>query len=69
MRIRGITLRPVALYSQPIWDISYGYRVFLVVWRVIEIGFTAARYMLIRAPLIAIWARLPVTKDINLPAR
>ena len=67
MRIGGITLSPVALYSQPLWDISYAYRAILIAWRLAELGLMAARFLFIRAPFLLVWTRLPLTKDITLP--
>jgi len=67
MRIGHITISPVAFYSEPAWNFSIGYRVLLVAWRIIELGCIAARFLLIRAPLLLIWTRLPVVKRITLP--
>ena len=67
MRIGGITLSPVAFYSDPLWNISYAYKTFLLTWRILELSFITARFLLIRAPFLLVWTRLPMTKDISLP--
>ena len=67
MRIKGFTVSPVAFYSEPLWNLSIGYRVFLLTWRLLELGFVTVRFLFIRAPFLLIWTRLPVTKDITLP--
>ena len=69
MRIGKVTMSPVALYSQPIWDISYSYRVFLISWRLVELSFITVRFLLIRAPILLIWTRLAVTRNVTLPGR
>ncbi|MDY6835443.1 MAG: AarF/UbiB family protein [Chloroflexota bacterium] len=67
MRIGNTTLSPVAFYSQAVWDISYAYRVILVAWRLVEMGFISIRFLLVRAPILLIWTRLPATRKITLP--
>ncbi|MDY6834112.1 MAG: AarF/UbiB family protein [Chloroflexota bacterium] len=67
MRIGHITLSPVAFYSEPLWNLSISYRVFLVIWRALELGFVSARLILFRAPILLIWTRIPLIKSITLP--
>ncbi|MDY6835454.1 MAG: AarF/UbiB family protein [Chloroflexota bacterium] len=67
MRIGQVTISPIAFYSQPLWDISYAYRIILLTWRLIELGLISARFLFIRAPILLLWTRLPITKSITLP--
>ena len=69
MRIGMIVISPVAFYSEPVWNISYAYRVFLIAWRIAELSFVTTRYLFLRAPFLLVWTRLPVTKNIILPRR
>jgi len=67
MRIGHVTITPIAFYSQPLWDISYAYRAILLVWRIVELGLMSLRFLFIRAPILLMWTRLPVVKNITLP--
>ena len=67
MRIARVTVSPVAFYTEPLWKLSYAYRTILVLWRLAELTFVAGRFLLIRAPFLLAWTRLPMTKSITLP--
>lgn len=67
MRIANFTVSPVAIYSEPLWTMSLSYRAFLIAWRLVELTLIATRLLFIRAPILLLWTRLPVTKSITLP--
>ncbi|MDY6834401.1 MAG: AarF/UbiB family protein [Chloroflexota bacterium] len=67
MRIGKTTLSPVAFYSEPLWAFLISYRVFLVTWRVIELSLIAFRFLIIRAPFLIVWTRLPIVRNISIP--
>ena len=47
------------LYNRTLWNYFRGYRALLLSLRAMEIVFVAIRFLLIRAPLLIIWTRLP----------
>ena len=49
----------VVLYNRELWQLSYSYRMMLVLLRMVELGFVALRYFSIRVPVLLIWTRLP----------
>ncbi|MDY6833581.1 MAG: hypothetical protein SVY53_02125 [Chloroflexota bacterium] len=69
MRIGNTIVSAVALYNDGLWGLSITYRVLFVAWRIAELSFIAIRFLFLRAPILLLWTRLPVTKNITLPGR
>ena len=55
------------LYSHMLWEYVYLYRVFLVCSRLLEIAFLALRFLLVRAPVLIVWTRLPGLRGVGSP--
>lgn len=56
-------LSAVRFYNSKLWGWFYSYRAFLLIWRIVELEFTALRYYLLRAPVLMLWTRLPGLKN------
>ena len=62
-----MTLSAPAYYYRALWDFSIGYRLILWFWRMAELWFISMRFLLIRAPILIVWTRLPVLRTSRFP--
>ena len=62
-----MTVSIIRLYHPALWDFFNSYRVFMVVGRLLELGFILVRYLFFRVPILIVWTRTPGLKNVRSP--